>query len=185
MPQILIMENVPDVIGSNNIKHFAQWVGKLAKLGYTSKWQCLNGKNYGVPQNRDRCFMVSWLGDYYYDFPQPIKLEKRLKDVLETNVDSKYYLSEQQIVKAKNSTYECSKLENRIAVDGIMPTLRARDYKGQKLVEEPRCCCVGMLGGKYENMHDISRRVYSTDGLAPTMHTCGKGFLWRGGTPSV
>lgn len=93
LPQILLMENVPDVIGANNVKHFAQWVKKLEQLGYTSKWQCLNAKDYGVPQNRDRCFMVSWLGNHYYDFPTPIKLEKRLKDVLETNVDEKYYLS--------------------------------------------------------------------------------------------
>lgn len=93
LPQILLMENVPDVIGANNIKHFAQWVKKLEQLGYTSKWQCLNAKDYKVPQNRDRCFMVSWLGNYYYDFPTPTKLEKRLKDVLETNVDEKYYLS--------------------------------------------------------------------------------------------
>ena len=93
LPQILLMENVPDVIGANNVKHFAQWVKKLEQLGYTSKWQCLNAKDYGVPQNRDRCFMVSWLGNHYYDFPTPIKLKKRLKDVLETNVDEKYYLS--------------------------------------------------------------------------------------------
>lgn len=93
LPQILLMENVPDVIGANNVKHFAQWVKKLEQLGYTSKWQCLNAKDYGVPQNRDRCFMVSWLDNHYYDFPTPIKLEKRLKDVLETNVDEKYYLS--------------------------------------------------------------------------------------------
>lgn len=93
LPQILLMENVPDVIGSNNIKHFAQWVKKLDELGYTSKWQCLNAKDYGVPQNRERCYMVSWLGDHYYDFPSAVKLEKRLIDVLETNVEEKYYLS--------------------------------------------------------------------------------------------
>lgn len=97
LPQILLMENVPDVIGANNVKHFAQWVKKLEQLGYTSKWQCLNAKDYGVPQNRDRCFMVSWLGNHYYDFPTPIKLEKRLKDVLETNVDEKYYLDDDTI----------------------------------------------------------------------------------------
>lgn len=106
LPQILLMENVPDVIGSNNIKHFAQWVKKLDELGYTSKWQCLNAKDYGVPQNRDRCFMVSWLGNHYYDFPTPIKLEKRLKDILETNVDEKYYLSSDIIKYFEKHTQE-------------------------------------------------------------------------------
>lgn len=97
LPQVLLMENVPEVIGAKNIQHFAKWVEFLDGLGYVSKWQLLNAKDYGVPQNRNRCFMVSVLGDYYYDFPQPIKLEKRLKDVLEEHVDEKYYLSEAQV----------------------------------------------------------------------------------------
>lgn len=181
LPQILIMENVPDVIGSNNIKHFAQWVGKLEKLGYTSKWQCLNGKNYGVPQNRDRCFMVSWLGDYYYDFPQPIKLEKRLKDVLETNADGKYYLSERIVQYFTRHTKECKEKGNGFKFEptdgnvvGKAITTRAGGRMDDNFI---KCDCVGMLGGKYENMHDISRRVYSADGIAPTMHTCGGGNL--------
>lgn len=181
LPQILIMENVPDVIGSNNIKHFAQWVGKLAKLGYTSKWQCLNGKNYGVPQNRDRCFMVSWLGDYYYDFPQPIKLEKRLKDLLETTVDSKYYLSERIVqyytehtkdMKEKGNGFKFEPTDGNVVGKAI--TTRAGGRMDDNFIKRH---CVGMLGGKYENMHDISRRVYSADALAPTMHTCGGGNL--------
>lgn len=85
LPQILLMENVPEVIGTNNSEHFSQWVAKLDSLGYKSKWEILNAKDYGVPQNRARCFMVSWLGNYYYDFPKKVKLEKRLKDILETN----------------------------------------------------------------------------------------------------
>ena len=94
MPQVLLMENVPEVIGTNNIKSFASWLEKLEKLGYKCYWKVLNGKDYGIPQNRERCFMVSILGDYYYQFPQPIKLERKLKDLLETNVDEKFYLSD-------------------------------------------------------------------------------------------
>ena len=97
LPQILLMENVPEVIGTNNSEHFSQWVAKLDSLGYKSKWEILNAKDYGVPQNRARCFMVSWLGNYYYDFPKKVKLEKRLKDILETNVDEKYYLNDDTI----------------------------------------------------------------------------------------
>lgn len=91
------MENVPEVIGTKNIKHFAEWIKVLDELGYHSKWELLNGKDFGVPQNRNRCFMVSILGDYYYDFPKKIPLEKRLKDVLEEKVDEKYYLSNRTI----------------------------------------------------------------------------------------
>lgn len=137
LPHILLMENVPDVIGTKNISHFADWVKKLEQLGYTSKWQCMNAKNYGVPQNRDRCFMVSWLGDFYYDFPQPFKLKTRLKDVLETNVDEKYYLSSRALEGIKNSPFQSAQLEHRTEKDGVIPTLLARDYKDPKLVEEP------------------------------------------------
>lgn len=112
LPHILLMENVPDVIGTKNISHFANWVKKLDSLGYTSKWQCMNAKNYGVPQNRDRCFMVSWLGNYYYDFPQEKKLTKRLKDVLETEVDEKYYLSSRTLNYFIEHSKECEQKGN-------------------------------------------------------------------------
>ena len=87
---MLLMENVPEVIGTNNIKHFAKWIEELEKLGYKNKWQVLNGKDYGILQNRERCFMVSVLGDYYYDMPKTIKLEILLKDILEKNVDESF-----------------------------------------------------------------------------------------------
>lgn len=93
LPQILLMENVPEVIGTNNSEHFSQWVAKLDSFGYKSNWEILNAKDYGVPQNRARCFMVSWLGNYYYDFPKRIKLEKRLKNVLDTGNVNKFELS--------------------------------------------------------------------------------------------
>lgn len=97
LPQILLMENVPEVISDKNIHDFAEWIAFLDGLGYMSKYKVLNAKNYGVPQNRDRCFMVSWLGDFYYDFPEPVPLTIRLMDVLEPEVDEKYYLSDKQI----------------------------------------------------------------------------------------
>ena len=97
LPQVLLMENVPEVIGTNNIHHFAKWVEKLESFGYKCKWDCLNAKNYGIPQNRNRCFMVSFLGDYFYDFPKPKPLTLRLKDMLEDNVDESFYLSDKMI----------------------------------------------------------------------------------------
>lgn len=160
LPQILLMENVPEVVSDKNIKDFSQWIVFLDSLGYNSKYEILNSKNYGVPQNRERCFMVSWLGDYYYDFPQPIPLELRLKDVLENDVDEKYYLSDEQAAKlvlnksmqdslmftnslsrereresrvSLESATHMSVLMNRSAIDSrteIASTLMARDYKG-------------------------------------------------------
>ena len=99
LPQILFMENVPQVHGKKNINDFEKWLGFLESLGYTNYWQDLNAKNYGVAQNRNRCFMFSFLGNYSYDFPKPIPLEKKLKDYLEDNVDEKYYINNEKADK--------------------------------------------------------------------------------------
>lgn len=96
-PQVLLMENVPEVIGAGNVEHFNKWLEKLESLGYTNHFQILNAKDYGIPQNRRRVFMISILGDYAYDFPIKLKLKYRLKDFLEKKVDEKYYLSEKMI----------------------------------------------------------------------------------------
>lgn len=75
LPQVLLMENVPEVIGARNKEAFSEWIKKLDQLGYRSYWRILNAVDYGIPQNRSRCFMISVLGDYYYDFPRPQKLK--------------------------------------------------------------------------------------------------------------
>lgn len=92
LPQILLMENVKQVIGQNNIKDFAKWIEFLDGLGYNSKWQVLNAKDFGVPQNRERCFMVSILGGGWLSLPEPMGGQKKLKDVLVDTVEEKYYL---------------------------------------------------------------------------------------------
>ena len=112
MPQVLVMENVPQVIGQGNIEHFAKWVEKLEQLGYKNKWQVLNAKDFGIPQNRERCFMVSILGDYYYDFPKTIPLKLRLKDMLEKEVDEKYYLSDRIVDYFTSHSKECEEKGN-------------------------------------------------------------------------
>lgn len=97
LPQVLLMENVPQVIGKKNIKDFQLWRSKLESLGYSNYVELLNAKNYGIPQNRNRCFMVSILGNYHYTFPKKMPLKLKLKDMLEKNVDEKYYLSDKAI----------------------------------------------------------------------------------------
>lgn len=94
LPQVLLMENVPDVIGSKNYDDFMKWYAALENMGYQSYYKVLNAKNYGIPQNRERCFMVSILGDYNYTFPRQIPLKLKLKNMLEESVDKKYYLSD-------------------------------------------------------------------------------------------
>jgi len=97
LPQILLMENVPQIHSSDNMKDFNKWQLRLEELGYHNYFQDLIATDYGIPQTRNRCFMISILGDYSYTFPKPIPLKLKLKDMLENNVDEKYYLSDKMI----------------------------------------------------------------------------------------
>lgn len=127
LPQVLILENVPQIISQANIEHFAKWVEKLEKLGYKNKWQVLNAKDFGIPQNRERCFMVSILCDYYYDFPNKIPLTLRLKDMLEKEVDEKYYLSDSMLdyIVSKDDKYKVN--ENSLVINrNIACTINTR-----------------------------------------------------------
>ena len=127
LPQILLMENVPQVHSEQNMNDFIDWQNKLESLGYQNYWQDLNAKDYGIPQNRNRCFMVSILGDYCYNFPKPFELKLRLKDMLEDEVDEKYYLSDKMIQGMTKTNFESYKLENKLLdVDGIANTIIAR-----------------------------------------------------------
>ena len=103
LPKYLIMENVPQVHGENSLSDFNEWCEFLKSIGYTNAWDDLNSKNYGIPQNRVRTFMISILDNdgTYFQFPQQIKLAFRLKDLLEKKVDEKYYLSDKVIEKLK------------------------------------------------------------------------------------
>lgn len=96
LPQVLIMENVPQVHSTDNINDFFKWIEFLESKGYSNYWQDINAKNYGVAQNRERTFMVSILGEYNYKFPSPIELKKVMKDYLEDEVDEKYYVNSQK-----------------------------------------------------------------------------------------
>ena len=94
-PKFLLMENVAALVSQKFIGTFNQWQLELQRYGYTNFSQVLTAKDYGVPQNRERIFMVSVLNcDQAFYFPEPMPLTKRLKDVLEEHVDERYYLKE-------------------------------------------------------------------------------------------
>ena len=118
LPQILLMENVPQIASSTHSKDFGDWQHALQKLGYKSYCNNLIATDFGIPQTRDRTFMISILGDYFYRYPQPIKLTTRLSDYLESEVDEKYYLSQKQIEYMLNATYQSDKLNNRLVDRG-------------------------------------------------------------------
>lgn len=98
-PKYLLMENVKNLLGKKHKHNFIKWIKCLDDMGYNNYWQVLNAKDYGVPQNRERVFVVSIRKDIKqeYIFPEKQKLKNKLKDLLENSVDSKYYLDEKTI----------------------------------------------------------------------------------------
>lgn len=99
-PRHLVFENVGGLVSDKFIDLFQRWQVRLEGYGYTNFQQLMNAKDYGVPQNRLRIFMVSILDcPRAYYFPRPFKLERRLKDVLEQNVEERYYLKDEQVEK--------------------------------------------------------------------------------------
>ena len=92
-PQVLIMENVIDVHNERNKDDFKKFILKLERLGYQNYWKDLIATDYGIPQTRNRCFMVSILGNYSYSFPPKKELKLKLIDLLEEKVGKKYFLS--------------------------------------------------------------------------------------------
>ena len=98
-PKYLLMENVSDMVSSKFISDFKEWQNAVSSLGYIHFTECLNSKDYGIPQNRLRVFMISVRNDVglRYYFPRPIPLQSCLKDCLEHNVDNKYYLKDKTI----------------------------------------------------------------------------------------
>ena len=96
-PKYVIWENVKNLLSKKHIHNFNAYLEKMDELGYTNYYQVLNAKNYGIPQNRERVFTVSILGNTNYEFPKETKLEKIPLDFIEENADKKYDLTDKNI----------------------------------------------------------------------------------------
>lgn len=169
LPKYLLLENVKNLVSKKFKADFDKWLDFLAELGYTNYWKVLNAKDYGIPQNRERVFCVSIRGEHKpFLFPKPKELTIRLRDMIDEMVDEKFYLKESTIRSILRSTFN-SRRDSIRPGDGLANTLLARDWRG------PQCVQVGeVVGGKWDKMHDISKRVYEPDGIAPTVH-CQQG----------
>ena len=145
LPHILLMENVPEVVGKNNIDDFKKWEEKLRSFGYKNYVEILNGKDYGIPQNRRRTFMISILGDYSYEFPRKLPLKYVLKDFLEDNVEEKYFLDDKTLERISNWKAQQNPLDNMVDTtrerERVISTLTARgageEHSGMKLIGIP------------------------------------------------
>ena len=111
LPQVLVMKNVSQVHSDKNLPDFERWIQFLRSKGYSNFYGDLNAKDFGVPQNRDRCFMVSMLGKYDFKFPKPIPLEKVINDVLEEEVEEKYFIRSEKAELLINQLIKDGKIE--------------------------------------------------------------------------
>ena len=224
-PKYVIWENVKNLLSKKHRHNFDAYLETMEQLGYKNYYQVLNAKDYGIPQNRERVFTVSILGNESYEFPKgeecenkinrkyglydqvtrwgvydenglaptitasmgmggghvpmiedfqfPPKqeLKLKLKDMLEDEVDEKYYLSEQQIQNIKTSTFHQN--NRRIQEKEYCDTLCARDWK------DPKCVDVTRKYGIFdiEKSRHQAGSVYDKNGLSPTLDTMQGG--WR------
>lgn len=180
-PKYLLLENVKNLIGKKHKHNFDEWLKILEGYGYKNYWQVLNAKDYGIPQNRERVFVVSIRNDIDcdFEFPKPITLEKHLKDMLENQVDEKFYLSKEMqdrfVYRPKGeniigtSSPDAKIGQRNLVYDSnkVMGCLTATDYKGPKQILE----IVGRLDLK--GYHDLEKKVYSPEGCSPTIDAKG------------
>lgn len=197
-PKFLLMENVAALVSQKFIKTFNKWQEELARYGYTNFAQVLNAKDYGIPQNRERIFLVSVLGEAWYNFPQPFKLEKRLKDVLETNVDEKYYLSEKMIDYFNRVNEDKTHGHNFTPKDGADVAFTIRTAPGQRVddnfvkvegsvsnsqngrVINPNGISYAMTNGEKDGMPKITVEAVAVTSITHQEHIVpeGGGFGW-------
>ena len=161
-PRFFIFENVKGLLSDDGGKTFQEWINMLGgksvnglpvlfphddAVPYHLYWKVLNAKHHGVPQNRERVFLIGIRddADNQFQFPKDEHLSKRLKDVLEDEVDYKYFKS---------------------LLDG-----ETFSYEKNGNVE-----CV-LKGGRWDKIHEQARRIYNKECEAPTIHTMGGGNL--------
>ena len=189
-PKYLLLENVKNLVGKKHKHNFDKWLEWLGEQGYTNYHQILNAKDYGIPQNRERVFVVRVLGDHEpYEFPEPIELELRLKDVLESEVDEKFYLDQEKVEKLiinsdtsaigyiprTNGTQHQSNTVYR--TDTESPSMQATDYKNPVKVLIKNATKKGYLEATHGDGVDLAypdsktRRGRVQKGLSQTLDT--------------
>ena len=169
-PKYVVWENVKNLLSKKHKHNFDNYINKLDELGYNSYYQVLNAKDYGIPQNRERVYTISIRKDINNDnfkFPEKEELKLRLKDILEDEVDKKYYLNDKQLLAIKNSTYMSA--QRRIQEKDYCDTLCARDFK------DPKCVRIGGIFDTEKSRHQAGS-IYDKNGLSPSLDTMQGGY---------
>lgn len=215
-PKAVWIENVKGLVNHDKGRTLNVMIETLCEIGYTVDFTILNSKYFGVPQNRERIFIVAVRDDlvspepwviegttivprgkqriqalegvktFNFDWPEEGEVTTRLRDVLEAQVDEKYYLSDDKTAKLVAQLGEkdkvvgtvghhpfSKKLEFKGYNDDISPCLIATDYKAPKTTLESSPNLLGLCDIKG---NDAIRRVYADDGVSPTLTTMQGGY---------
>ena len=190
-PKIAIAENVKNLVSKKFNAQFQVVLASLEAAGYNNYWQVLNAKDYGIPQNRERVFIVSIRKDVdnnNFTFPDAIPLNLRLKDMLDDEVEEKFYLSED--IQKRFQLTDDSFTKNIVGTtkpnfrtigqrdlvyqpNSVMGSLVATDYKQPKQIIDTSS--IDMLGLLPIKGNEQVRRVYGTEGVSPTLNTMSGG----------
>lgn len=177
-PSYSIIENVKNLTSKRFKQQFESILNDLSELGYTNYWKVLNAKNFGIPQNRERVFIVSVRNDIArnnFCFPQEIPLLRKLKDLLEDNVDEKYYLSENAIGRLiKKNNRLIRNLENPDVSSCIIAGYYKVDGRNNQYISDNN---VQRIIGIYdsENKTHQAGSIYNPIGISPTLTTMSSG----------
>lgn len=162
-PNFGMYENVKNIVGKKFKDTFKMFIDELDEYGYNVYWKVLNAKDYGIPQNRERVYLIfikKYLDNGKFKFPEPFDNGIRLKDILEDKVDEKFYLSDDKVnkllINLNNQDVKCNK-DSKFANDN----------------EVKQIGNISNCEGKWKNPQ--VGKIYSTDGCSPTLNTCGGG----------
>jgi len=177
-PMYSIIENVKNLTSKRFKPQFESILNDLSELGYRNYWKVLNAKDYGIPQNRERVFIISIRNDIAntnFCFPQKVELLLKLKDLLEDCVDEKYYLTEKgigRLIKKNNKIIRNSSNPNISAC--IIAGYHKMDGRNNQYISENNK--VKRITGIYdgEKTHQAGS-IYNPDGLSPTLTTMANG----------
>lgn len=193
-PNFGIYENVKNIVGKQfRDTTFKFFEDELHEYGYNTYWKILNSKNYGIPQNRERVYLIfirKDLDNGQFKFPEPFDNGIRLKDILEDKVDEKFYLSDDKVQKFL-SNFNQSEFPVTTKNSNTVSTIRATYYKNgernvceniengngyEGIVESNNVKQIGNISeGNSSWGNPQTGRIYSADGISPTLNTCGGG----------
>ena len=181
-PKYVIWENVKNLLSAKNRHNFDGYIQIMDELGYNSYYKILNAKNFGIPQNRERVFTVSIRKDIDegYEFPEGFELKLKLKDILEETVEDKYYLSDKIIAGLIANTERQREKGNGFAFettdgDGVAKTVTTRVGACRSGDNYIKCIQVAQMYGTEKEPNPQAGRIYSSEGLSPTLDTCSGG----------